>query len=149
MESMVPIGETTITGVLSIGGLEPQPLLQESICTLEHLLKRIENRRRDENQDNIKFYKEQTDTKRQQYSQKCKMKLSTFAVHESYQRSGLGTVLLQKAVEMQDEEGKDMWVSAMPASQGVLRRFGFDIETELIEGPVNYLHGFGARRHAL
>ncbi len=74
------------------------------------------------------------------------MKLSTFAVHESYQRSGLGTVLLQKAVEMQDKEGKDMWVSAMPASQPVLGRFGFDIETKLIEGPVNYLHGFGARK---
>jgi len=63
----VRIGETVITGVLSIGDLETRPLPRESICTLKHLLERIENRRRDENQDNIKFYKEQTDTEKQQY----------------------------------------------------------------------------------
>ena len=49
-------------------------------------------------------------------------------------------------VKKQDEEGKKIWVLAMPASQPILRYFGFNIETKLIEGPVEYLHGFGARK---
>jgi GNAT superfamily N-acetyltransferase len=73
------------------------------------------------------------------------MKISTLTVHESYQKSGLGKALAKMAVKKQDEEGKKMWVSAMPASQPVLRYVGFNIETKLIEGPVEYLHGFGAR----
>ena len=48
------------------------------------------------------------------------------------------------AVEKQDKEGKKMWVSAIPASQPVLRHFGFNIKTKLIEDPVEYLHSFGA-----
>ena len=72
------------------------------------------------------------------------MKISTLAVHESYQKSSLGSTLVKIAVEKQDEEGKKIQVLTMPASQPILRHFGFDIKTKLIEGPVKYLHSFGA-----
>jgi hypothetical protein len=48
-------------------------------------------------------------------------------------------VRLQKAVEKQDEEGKRMWVSAMPESQRLLKKYGL----EQMDGPVCYLHDFG------
>jgi len=35
-----------------------------------------------------------------------------------------------------------MWVSAMLASQPVLRHFGFNIKTKLIKSLVEYLYGF-------
>jgi len=34
------------------------------------------------------------------------MKISTLAIHESYQKSGLGRTLIKIVVEKQDEEGK-------------------------------------------
>ena len=48
------------------------------------------------------------------------------------------------AVKKQDKEGKKIQVSAMLASQPVLRYFGFNIKTKLIKGLVKYLYGFSA-----
>ena len=45
-------------------------------------------------------------------------------------------------VEKQDKEGKKIWVLAMLASQPILKYFGFNIKTKLIEGPVKYLYSF-------
>lgn len=79
------------------------------------------------------------------------LKLNILVIHPSYQRRGIGTLLLEQGLKLADEKSLQVVLGASPWGIGLYRKYGFvdvhcmDIELDRYEGG----EGMGSTRHVI
>ncbi|KAK6607985.1 GNAT family acetyltransferase [Botrytis cinerea] len=77
--------------------------------------------------------------------------LNILVIHPSYQRRGIGTLLLEQGLKLADEKSLQVVLGASPWGIGLYRKYGFvdvhcmDIELDRYEGG----EGMGSTRHVI
>ncbi|KAF7954252.1 hypothetical protein EAE96_005381 [Botrytis aclada] len=79
------------------------------------------------------------------------LKLNILVIHPSYQRRGIGTLLLEQGLKLADEKSLQVVLGASPWGIGLYRKYGFvdvhcmDVHLDRYEGG----EGMGSTRHVI